>query len=57
MEQLKTLNMRFPRELWAFGKKKAIDRDSSFNQLIVDHLTKYKRKCEKKLENNVDEAN
>ena len=49
MTDIKSLQIRIPKELWAFAKKKGIDREISFNMLIVDLLRKYKEKCEKKL--------
>lgn len=45
----KTLSLRLPKETWNYLKKLAIDRDTTLNELICDHLNKYKEKCEKKL--------
>lgn len=50
MEQNKAMNIRIPKELWSFGKKKAIDREMSFNQLVIELLEKYKKKCDKKVD-------
>lgn len=46
----KAMNIRIPPDLWSFGRKKAIDREMSFNQLLVELLTKYKKKCDKKVD-------
>lgn len=45
----KAISLRIPKELWVFSKKKAVDREMSFNDIVVELLTKYKLKCEKKL--------
>lgn len=44
------LTLRMPKELWIFCKKKAIDRELSLNQLVIDCVLKYKKKCEKKVD-------
>lgn len=49
MDKIKALQVRLPKELWAFAKKRSIDREISFNSLIVDLLDKYKKKYEKRL--------
>jgi predicted HicB family RNase H-like nuclease len=48
MNDLKTFNVRVPREIWIFLKRKAMDSDMSMNAIILACLDKYKRKCEKK---------
>lgn len=51
-DKLKVLNIRIPRELWAFCRKKSFDRDISFNKLMLELLEKYKKRCENKLTGN-----
>lgn len=48
----KIFNVRMTRELWAFLKKKGVDREISLNEVIIDLAKKYKEKCEKKLTQN-----
>lgn len=45
----KAMTIRMTRELWVFLKKKAIDHDTSINDLILSRLNKFKEKCENKL--------
>jgi len=49
MNDIKALNIRLPKELWSFAKKKGTDREMSMNQIIIELLNKYKKKCENKL--------
>lgn len=46
---LKTFNMRIPRDIWVFLKKTAIDQDESMTDIIVRCVEKYKRKIDNKL--------
>ncbi len=46
--QLKSFNMRIPRDLWIFLKKISAENDTSMNSYILDHLLKAKQKYEKK---------
>ena len=52
MTKTKIFNVRMPKELWAFLKKRGVDREQSLKQLIIELSKKYKEKCEKKLTNN-----
>lgn len=49
MTQKKIFNVRLDRDLWSFLKKKGVDRELSLNEMIIDLIEKYKKKCEKKL--------
>jgi len=49
MTRRKTLTLRIPPELWSFLKKRAVDHETSLNDVIVDRLIKFKDKCEKRL--------
>jgi len=51
MSDTKPVQIRIPKELWTFAKKKGIDREMSFNQVIIELIRKYKEKCEKRLKN------
>lgn len=48
-QKMKTFNVRMPKDLWAFLKKKGVDRETSLNNIIIDLAKKYKEKREKKL--------
>lgn len=50
MENLKTFNIRMPKETWVFLKQKAIEQESSMAGIILKCVEKYKRKCEKKID-------
>ena len=47
MDDMKAFQVRLPREIWVFLKKKAAEGDISMANIIIDCLTKYKKKCEK----------
>jgi predicted DNA-binding ribbon-helix-helix protein len=49
MSELKIFNIRLEKELWTFLKKKAVDRETTLNEMMVEMIRKYKRKCEIKL--------
>ncbi len=49
MKNTKPFQVRLPRDIWVFLKKKSVDRELSMNNMILECLTKYKNKCEKKL--------
>lgn len=49
MKNEKIFNVRMSRDLWAFLKKKGVDREMSLNEIILDITRKYRDKCEKKL--------
>lgn len=52
MKGIKAFQIRLPKEIWAFLKKKSVDRELSMNQMIIECLTKYKNKSENKLTSN-----
>jgi len=45
-EDVKTLNVRIPKHIWAFAKKAAFEQNRSLNSLIVGCVESYKNKCE-----------
>ena len=49
MAEKKIFNVRLDKDLWSFIKKKGIDREMSLNEIIIDLIKSYKKKCEKKL--------
>lgn len=51
MKDIKTFNIRIPKEDWQFIKHKAIERDLSMNELIISLIQIHKKKCEKKVAN------
>jgi predicted HicB family RNase H-like nuclease len=52
MNNIKTFNIRIPRELWVFLKKSSVDQDRSMNEIIVSCIEKLKKKKENKLTSN-----
>lgn len=46
---LKTFNMRMPRETWLFLKKQAALQEVSMTEIILRCVEKYKRKFDNKL--------
>lgn len=46
--QVKSFNMRIPRDLWIFLKKISAENDTSMNSYILEHLLRAKQKHEKK---------
>jgi len=55
MAELKTFNIRVPTELWAFLKKRSVDKQKPMNSILVSLLNKYKKSLEKDL--HIDDAN
>lgn len=51
-DKKKIFNVRLDKDLWSFIKKKAVDRETSINEIIVELLTKYRNKYEKRLTDN-----
>lgn len=49
MDDIKAFNIRIPKDMWVFLKKKSIDQEKAMNAIVIDCLEKYKKKCEKKL--------
>ncbi|CAB4133944.1 hypothetical protein UFOVP265_31 [uncultured Caudovirales phage] len=52
MPKQKAFSVRLPYEIWSFIKKRAIDQDTSMNDLMVECLIKLKIKSENKLTDN-----
>lgn len=50
--ELKSFNVKIPKELWAFLKKRSVDVDSSMNAIIESMVRKLKEKQEKRLTDN-----
>jgi predicted HicB family RNase H-like nuclease len=48
-KDIKTFNMRMPKDMWMFLKMKAADQEVSMTDIIVRCVGKYKRKFENKL--------
>lgn len=46
---VKAFNIRLPKEIWAFVKHKAIERDTSMNDLIISLIEIYKKKYDIKV--------
>jgi hypothetical protein len=46
--QLKSLNIRLPREVWIFLKKISAENDTSMNSYIIERLLAAKQRYEKK---------
>lgn len=49
MNNVKTLSIRIPKEIWIFLKSQSTRKEKTMNALIVACLKKYKKKLEKVL--------
>lgn len=49
MSEHKSFNVKIPRDLWLFLKRKAADEDTSMAQLIFKAVEKMKKNHDKKL--------
>lgn len=47
MKDIKSFNIKLPKEVWVFLKKKSAEDDMSMNAIIIKELVKLKQKCEK----------
>ena len=47
--EIKTFNMRMPKNLWMFLKKTAIDQEKTMTDIIVECVRKYEKKFENRL--------
>lgn len=54
-KDIKSFNMRMPKETWMFLKKTSADQEISMTELILRCVDKYKRKFDKRLTS--DDAN
>lgn len=52
MEELKSFNIRLPKNIWKFLKKSAAEQEVSMLSIITECLERYKKNQEKKLTNN-----
>lgn len=48
-KEIKTFNMRMPKDTWLFLKKTAIDQELSMTDIIVRCVQKYERKFKERL--------
>jgi predicted HicB family RNase H-like nuclease len=48
-QQIKTFNIRIPKDTWLFLKKAAIAQETSMNEIIIRCVEKYRKKIEKGL--------
>jgi predicted HicB family RNase H-like nuclease len=46
---IKTFNMRMPKDIWMFLKKTAAEQEESMTDIIVRCVKKYKKKFDDKL--------
>ena len=49
-QSIKAFNIRLPKDIWIFLKKMAAEQEKSMTEIISTCLTKYKEKCEKKVD-------
>lgn len=50
-KEIRTFNIRIPKDLWIFLKKEAMKEESSMAEIIIQLINKKKKKIEKKLTN------
>lgn len=48
MDKLKAFTVRFPKPVWVFLKKCSIEQERSMADVIIECITKYKRRVETK---------
>lgn len=48
-KDIKTFNVRLPKELWLFLKQEAMNQEVSMADIIVRCISKYKKKFDNKL--------
>ena len=46
---IRTFNMRVPKEIWLFLKKTSAAQEISMTEIIIRCITKYKKKLDNKL--------
>jgi hypothetical protein len=49
MKDMKTFNVKIPKELWVFLKRKAADEERSMADIILKSVEKMKRKYDKEV--------
>lgn len=45
---IKSLNIRMPKELWVFLKRRSIDQERTMNEIINELIRKYESKFDNK---------
>ena len=51
IEELKSYNIRIPKDMWLFLKYNSLEKEESMNSIINKLLIKYKKRIENKLTN------
>ncbi len=51
MQTCKQILTRVPKELWVFMKNRSITQEESINNIMIQLIEKYKKKCEKAVDN------
>jgi predicted HicB family RNase H-like nuclease len=54
-QEMKTFNVRIPKDMWVLLKHESIRKELSMNAIITECLNKYKKKLEKKENKLTDE--
>ncbi len=48
MEKTKAFNIRIPKHLWEFLRKRSTDKEKSMNSILMDLLEKHMKQIEKR---------
>jgi len=49
VSEIKSFQIRLPKELWIFLKQRSVAEQRAMNQIIIDSVTNLKKTCEKRL--------
>jgi len=49
VESVKAFNVRLPKSLWLFLKKKSVEQEKSMIEILIKLIEQYKKRCEKQL--------
>ncbi len=55
-DKQKSFNFRIPHDIWYFMRKLSLDTGLSMNTMLIDAVTTYKKKMEKRIEKQLTDA-
>lgn len=50
MEKTKAFNIRLPKNLWEFLRKRSTDKEKSMNAILMELIEKHKNRVEKRVD-------
>jgi len=54
-DKQKSYNFRMPHDIWHFMRKLSFDTEVSMNSMLIEAVTAYKKKIEKRIEKQLTE--